>query len=77
MNSSNRKIARIHYVSKSTVATYVAGAGAEICGIDTLEKLNNIDDEKLKEIIFPHVTQSPKNIKLILIGFTKNSHGKM
>lgn len=61
-NSSNRKIARIHSVSKSTVATYVARA--EICGINTIEKLNDIDDEKLKQIIFPNVTQSPKDIKI-------------
>jgi transposase len=60
--SSNRELGRAHSISKSTVATYIARA--EICGIDSLDKLNDIDDVKLKEIIFPHPIQAPRDIKI-------------
>ncbi|HXH73923.1 MAG TPA: IS21 family transposase [Bacteriovoracaceae bacterium] len=59
---SEREIARIHSISKNTVRTYIARA--EIAGIKSIEHLNAVDDIKLKEIIFPHPAQTPKEIEI-------------
>jgi transposase len=48
---SDREIGRIHSVSKNTARTYITRA--RNAGITTIEQLNSIDDDKLKEIIFP------------------------
>lgn len=60
--SSNREIALIHFISKTTVANYVSRA--EIGEILSLEKLISISDEQLRKIIFPFPNQTPKNIKI-------------
>lgn len=59
---SNREIARIHSISKSTVATYVSRA--EVGGIKSIEDLNRTDDENLYALIFPHPIQAPKEIEI-------------
>ncbi len=61
-NLSNRKIARLNSVSKSTVASYLAQA--EIAGINTIEKLKATNDEDLRKIIFPHPIGAPRNIEM-------------
>jgi transposase len=61
-NTSKREIARIHSISKTTVGTYIDRA--EIMGINSMEALNSIDDEKLKSFIFPHPIQNPKDIEI-------------
>lgn len=66
---SNREIARMQSISKTTVGTYLARA--EICNIDSIEKLNNIDDEKLHEFIFPHPIQISKEIQIDFEKVTK------
>jgi transposase len=51
LNKSNRSIGEALSISKSTVSTYLARAKA--LGIETIEHSNSIDDEKLKEMMFP------------------------
>ena len=46
-NTSKREIARIHSISKTTVGTYIDRA--ELMGINSIEALNSIDDEKLNQ----------------------------
>lgn len=59
---SNREIGRIHSISKSTVATYLSRANAG--GINSINDLNSIVDEKLRELIFPYPIQEPKEIEI-------------
>ncbi len=51
LNKSNRAIGKTLSISKSTVSTYLGRA--KVAGIETIEKLNSISNEALKEIIFP------------------------
>ena len=51
LNKSNRAIGKTLSISKSTVSTY--RGRAKVAGIETIERLNSISNEALKEIIFP------------------------
>jgi transposase len=57
---SDRELARIHSISKSTVNTYTSRAN--IAGLDSIEKLNGLTDEGLKKIIFPHPIKAGKSL---------------
>jgi transposase len=61
-NKSNREIARLQSSSKDTVKMYITRA--EAAGIDSLEKIDAISDDSLREIIFPHPVKAPKSIPL-------------
>ena len=61
-NTSKREIARIHLISKTTVGIYIDRA--ELMGINSIETLNSIDDEKLKAYIFPDPIKRPKEIEI-------------
>ena len=66
LKKSNRAIGEALSISKSTVATYLRRAKA--AGVETLEQLESVSDEKLKEIIFP-----TKNENVYDIDFEKLS----
>lgn len=51
LKKSNRGIGEALSISKSTVSTYLGRAKG--AGIETIEQLNSISNERLKEIIFP------------------------
>ena len=59
---SEREIGRVHSTSKNTVRTYLIRA--KNAGINSIEKLNSIDDIKLKEIIFPHPVKPSQEIQI-------------
>jgi len=57
---SNRAIGEILSISKSTVSTYLARAKA--LNIESIEQLKSIDDEKLKEMMFPKKNEKDHEI---------------
>ena len=59
---SEREIGRVHTTSKNTVRTYLVRAAN--AGVNSIEKLNAIDDAKLKEIIFPHPVKSSQETQI-------------
>lgn len=59
---SNREIARLQLTTKDTVKVYITRA--EAAGITSLETLEAVSDDSLREIIFPHPIKAPKEILL-------------
>lgn len=59
---SNREIARLQSTTKDTVKVYISRA--EAAGIVSLETLNTVSDDSLREIIFPHPIKAPREIPM-------------
>jgi len=59
---SNRQIAKVVSKTKDTIGLYIGRALAS--GINSIEILNSISDEELKETIFPNTPQKRSQIKV-------------